>query len=115
MIKKRGTLKTEIVDSLRGGKGKVKIVHLYEGPEFHGKGRLFAHNILAPGTSIGYHKHEGDYEGYYFLKGEGLFNENGVDKTVKAGDLALIDTGDSHSIENTGSEDLEFIALILFD
>jgi mannose-6-phosphate isomerase-like protein (cupin superfamily) len=115
MIKKLDELRHENAVSLRGGKGTTTVIHLLERDQFHEKGRLFAHNILKPGNSIGYHKHEGDFEAYYFIKGEGTFDDNGIKSTVKAGDLALIAVGESHGIENTGKEDLEFIALVLFD
>jgi mannose-6-phosphate isomerase-like protein (cupin superfamily) len=115
MIKRNNELRCEYVDSMRGGKGTTQVIHLLEKDQFHNKGRLFARNILKPGTSIGYHKHEGDFEGYYFLKGEGTFDDNGKKSIVRAGDFTLIAVGESHSIENTGKEDLEFIALILFD
>ncbi len=115
MLKKRNELRNEFIESMRGGKGTAQVIHLLERDQFHNKGRLFAHNILKPGTSIGYHKHEGDFEAYYFIKGEGTFDDNGRKYAVKAGELTLIDVGESHGIENTGKEDLEFIALVLFD
>jgi mannose-6-phosphate isomerase-like protein (cupin superfamily) len=115
MLRHTDELRHEFVESLRGGKGTAQVIHLLEKDRFHNKGRLFAHNILKPGTSIGYHKHEGDFEGYYFLKGEGTFNDNGEKYTVRAGDFTLTEAGGSHGIENTGSGDLEFIALVLFE
>jgi len=98
-----------------GGKGDVKLVHIMEGDEFQKKGRLFALNILKPGCSIGMHTHKGEMEAYYVTKGEGLFEEGGEKKPIKAGDLGYIGVGQSHAIENTGTTDLEFIALILFE
>ena len=115
MIKHKNELRRESVESLRGGKGTTEFIHLLEKDQFHSKGRLFAHTILKPGASIGYHKHEGDYEGYYIIKGEGTFNDNGREYPVRAGDFTLIDVGESHGLENTGKEDLELIALVLFE
>ena len=116
MVKTQAQQRTEIVEALRGGKKSTQITHILEKEQMHGKGRLFALTVLKPGASIGYHKHEGDFEAYYFIKGEGLFNDNNRENlVVRKGDLALIAVGESHSIENTGTEDLEFIALILFD
>ncbi|MFZ5944630.1 MAG: cupin domain-containing protein [Bacillota bacterium] len=116
MIKKPADLKRQVVAGLKDGKGEVEMVHLLETDknEFNGKGRLFAKNTLKPGCSIGFHKHEGDSEAYYILSGEGLVNDNGTIKTVSAGDLIFTPEGESHSIENNGNQDLEFIALILF-
>lgn len=114
MIKKENELRREKIDSLRGGKGSVEFIHIMEKDQFNDNGRMFARLKLKPGNSIGYHKHEGDFEGYYFIKGEGTFNDNGKEYPVKAGDFTLTEAGQSHSLENSGDDDLEFIALILF-
>ena len=82
--------------------------------EFHGKGRLLSHSVIYPGSSIGFHQHHGDFETYYILKGEGVADDNGVKTPVKAGDVIYTKDGESHSIENTGTENLEIIALVLF-
>ena len=115
MLKHNNELRREPIESLRGGKGVTEFTHLLEKEQFHDKGRLFAHARLVPGASIGYHKHEGDFETYYVFKGEGTLNDNGKERPVKAGDLVFTNVGESHSIENTGTEDLELIALILFE
>ncbi len=114
MIKEAATLKEAVFEKRFGGKGTIKVKSLLDAEEFIGKGRLFAHNIIPPGSSLGYHKHEGDFETYYILRGEATVNDNGVMKTVKAGDVVYTPPGESHSIENTGSQDLEIMALILF-
>lgn len=110
-------LKQETAFELRKGKGEVQITHFLEleKDEFHGKGRLFAKNVLIPGSSIGLHEHVGDFETYVMLSGEGLLNDNGEQKIVKPGDVIITKNGEEHSIENTGTINLEFIALILFD
>jgi len=115
MLKHNNELRNELLESLRGGKGRTEIIHLLEKDQFHNKGRLFSHMKLKPGVSIGYHKHEGDFEGYYILNGEGTYTEDGKEYSVKAGDFTLTEVGHSHGIENTGTKDLEFIALVLFE
>lgn len=114
MIKRASELTPETIVGLRGGKGNVITTKLLEGDQFQGKGRLFAKMVLAPGHSIGYHQHTGDIEAYYVLSGEGTLNDNGAVTTVKAGDVVFTSNGESHAIENTGQEDLAFVALILF-
>lgn len=114
MIKRAGTITTEVRPNMLGGTGEVKIIHLLEKDEFQGKGRLFAHNIIKPGCSIGSHEHKGDVEAYYVLKGEAIYYDNGEKTVLKPGDLAFTDNRQSHSIENHGTEDVEVIALILF-
>ena len=115
MIRKAEEMRVENIAEMRGGKGEVRVIHILERNEFQNKGRLFAHNILKPGTSIGMHEHVGDFEAYYVIKGEGMFDEEGVKKPIKAGELGLISVGKSHAIENTGHTDLELIALVLFE
>lgn len=114
MIKRAGTINSEVRPNMLGGKGEVKITHLLEGPEFQGKGRLFSHSILKPGCSIGSHQHKGDIEAYYVLKGEPTYYDNGEKTILKPGDLTYTDNLQSHSIENETNEDVEIIALILF-
>lgn len=117
MIKHLGDLRKDLVSNFRGGKGEVQMTHFLETEkdEFSGKGRLFAKNVLKPGSSIGLHEHVGDFETYFILSGEGQVNDNGELKSVKPGDVIITKNGENHSIENIGSVDLEFIALILFD
>ena len=43
-----------------------------------------------------------------------MVNDNGTMVAVSPGDMVLCAKGDSHSIENTGSGNLEFVALKLF-
>jgi len=114
LIKLAESMQTAVVENRFGGKGKIKVKQLLTLDEFHGKGRLFAHNIILPGASIGFHKHEGDFETYYVIKGSGMVDDNGVKTAVKAGDVVYTSAGESHSIENTGTQDLEIIAMILF-
>ena len=87
---------------------------LNDAEELCGKGRMFSHMILAPGNSIGEHRHEGDNEIFYFLRGSGTYSDNGNPVRVFPGDTAVCRDGESHSLVNDGDEPLEFIALILY-
>jgi mannose-6-phosphate isomerase-like protein (cupin superfamily) len=114
MIKRSSELKSVVFPKRFGGQGEIKITNLLEIDQMQGKGRLFARNLLTPGSSLGWHQHKGDSEAYYILSGEGAVDDNGSKVQVSAGDVVFTAEGESHSIENIGSEDLEFIALILF-
>lgn len=114
MIRRAGEMTPEIVNNMRGGKGSAEVLRVLKKDEFHDKGRLFGKIILKPGMSIGLHKHVGDCEAYYILSGKGLVSDNGKNETVSDGDLVFTDNGETHSIENTGDEDLAFIALVLY-
>lgn len=100
---------------IRGGNGDTEMRKiLMDAGELYGKGRMFNHMILAPGRSIGEHRHEGDNEIFYFLKGSGTYNDNGKRLRVFPGDTAVCNDGECHGLVNDGDEPLEFIALILY-
>lgn len=102
-------------DNMMGGKGYVTLKMLYDEKQFHGTGRLYAEVTITPGSELGWHVHKGDAESYYIISGEGTYNDNGTIRTLKPGDFTYTGTGEGHSIENKGTEDLVFMALILFD
>lgn len=114
MIRKERDMKLEQRKAMRGGQGLVDILHILPKEELSG-GRLFSKILLRPGCSIGEHRHEGETEYYYILRGEGEVKENSGVRSLGPGDLVITGNGESHSIRNTGSEEMEFIALILFD
>jgi mannose-6-phosphate isomerase-like protein (cupin superfamily) len=114
VIQKHAELKTDVHKEFRGGKGQVFMEHFLDLHKSNGAGRLFSKTVIPPGASIGVHKHEGDCEVYYILKGEALLNDNGTEVKLGPGDVNLCRDGETHGIENIGSGDLEYIAIILF-
>ena len=114
MLKLSKELPSDIFEKRLGGEGEVKATRLLEVDQMRGKGRMFNHMMLKPGSSLGYHQHNSESETYYIVAGEGTLNDNGEKKPIQAGDVAFTDSGEFHSIENTGTINLEFIALILF-
>ncbi len=52
MIKKAADLQVESFQNRFGGEGEVRMKKLLAPAEFCGKGRLFAHNVILPGSSI---------------------------------------------------------------
>jgi len=114
MIKRNADLKPEVFSQRFGGKGEMKSIRLLDDAQMQGKGRLFGRSTLAPGCSLGWHEHKGDIEAYYILDGEGMVDDNGTKVLVTAGDVVYTGNGESHSIENIGTVDLDFIALILY-
>ncbi len=118
MIWRKEQMQQETREQMRGGKGSVTVRHLMSREPVNGEGmppnaRLFAMLTLPPGASIGEHTHEGEAELFYFLSGEGVVNDDGIGRMVSAGDSAVTMSGHSHSVENTGSEDLVILAAIV--
>ena len=95
------------------GDGIIHIKDLTDKEGLYHHGRLFAHVTVDPGCSLGDHPHSHETEFYYIIRGEGLFNDNGTEVTVRAGDICATGWGETHGIRNNGREPLEIVALIV--
>jgi mannose-6-phosphate isomerase-like protein (cupin superfamily) len=112
MVKRMTEMEKQVREKMRGGTGPVEILHIFRQEELKGKARLFARMVIPPGSSIGYHVHEGEEEIFYILSGAGQVVEQGVSSRVGPGDAVLTGAG-GHSIENQGEAPLELLAAIL--
>ncbi|MBR4942029.1 MAG: cupin domain-containing protein [Clostridia bacterium] len=115
MIKHGYELKSETRENMRGGNGAVELKAFLSAEEMNGKNRLFSRITLAQGCSIGYHEHHGESEIFVVCSGNGVFNDNGKEYPVSAGDVLVTSSGMGHSIACAGSQNLELIALIVLD
>lgn len=105
--------KKEQVTGIAGGEGPGAIAHLVAPGELPAKAGLMANVTLEPGSSVGYHKHEGEGELYYILSGSGEYTEDGVMTPVSAGAATYVYDGHSHGLVNTGKEPMTFVAVII--
>ncbi|ANZ43823.1 cupin domain-containing protein [Cloacibacillus porcorum] len=103
--------KPEITANLRGGSGEARI---FASPLISSCGPLtFASRIeLAPGASIGLHRHEDDEEVYAVVSGEGLYIYDGGECPAHAGDIFTTKKGMSHALKNCGGVPLIFFAVV---
>jgi len=97
----------------QGGAGVTEIVHMFANADLPAASRLFAVIGLEPGASIGVHQHVGEDEVYFVVRGEATLVDGGVRTQLRAGDAHLVRSGGFHGIENTASERLEFVAVIV--
>ena len=67
---------------------------------------------LDPGASIGYHKHSTSSEIIYLLQGSGKVLIEGEYEPVSAGECHYCKKGQSHSLINSGEEELVFFAVV---
>ena len=114
MIRRASEITPSTVEGFKGGKGPLISREIRSAEELGAHGRKFGYTVLPPGSSIGTHTHAGDSETYYVLKGKGRYYDNGTWFEIGPGDMTHCPDGESHGIENTGTEPLEFIALILY-
>ncbi|MCF0237675.1 MAG: cupin domain-containing protein [Sphaerochaetaceae bacterium] len=115
MIRRKNEVVSERHDHKFGGEGYIVVDSLITSDkEFNGKGRAFCHTTLQPGCEIGFHQHHGESEIYYFLTGEGKFNDDGSIVDISAGDVTFTFDGQGHGVKNTGNVPMEIIAVILY-
>ncbi len=97
-----------------GGVGCMKLEKLLNDAQMNGKCGLYARVTLPPGAVLGYHEHHGNAEAYFILAGEGVYDDNGTKRKVKAGEVTWTPDGAGHGLSNAdGAEDLVFMALII--
>jgi mannose-6-phosphate isomerase-like protein (cupin superfamily) len=113
MIRKNHQMEKEVRERMRGGNGAVEVLHIFRSSELKGRTRLFARLRLPPGSSIGFHRHDGEEEIFYILSGTGEASEGGPASPVAPGDAMRTGDGAGHSISNTGPDPLEVLAVIL--
>ena len=113
MLKKKNEQAVEARENMRGGTGKVTVRQHLKPEEIKARTRLCAELILSPGASIGAHDHVGEDEIYIIQKGQGFMTDGGKEFPVTAGDVILTGQGASHSVKNTGADDLIITAVII--
>ena len=114
MIRRKDELNVAKMEDFKGGAGTTEFRHLLMAQELGKTGRLFAHTVLHPGASIGYHKHEGEYEVYYILDGTAKLTQDGQVYELHTGDMSVCPPGSEHGIENCSDKDLHYMAAIFF-
>jgi quercetin dioxygenase-like cupin family protein len=100
-----GEIETQKLPGFKGGEGEF-IVKMFT------DGAKIMRGTLEPGSTIGYHKHEGNCEIIYILSGDGKCLYEGGEEVLNAGDAHYCPDGKSHSLINNGVENLEFFAIV---
>ena len=93
-------------NGLRGGKGAALVKSVSDAHNKIMQGRL------APGASIGGHRHEQDSETLYLVSGQGLMHTEQGTEPLSPGQVSYCPPGAWHSLENIGQEELVFFAVI---
>ena len=75
-------------------------------------GYSLAHAVVRPGERTIRHHLEGASEVYYIIQGQGRMHIGEENREVWAGHALLIPPGAVQFIENTGEEDLVFLAIV---
>jgi len=97
-----------------------KVIPRFKGGEKEMRSAAFAddlnrimRNTLAPGASIGMHRHETNSEIIYVLQGTGKAVIDGSEERLATGLVHYCRKGHEHTIINDGPCDLVFLALLV--
>lgn len=71
-----------------------------------------AHAILKGGESSLAHRLKTSIEIYYILEGRGIMHIDDESEKVESGQVIYIPTNSKQCIENTGDEELKFLAIV---
>ena len=113
MIKHENTLPVTLREHMRGGDGTVIIRDFATKEELLGSARLFGAITLEPGCGIGVHGHNGESELFFLQSGKAIYNDNGTEHEVSAGDVTVCRDGECHGIRNPYDETAVLVALIV--
>ena len=97
--------------NIRGGTGEAKFFASVL-PQEGACVRTAARIELAPGASIGFHRHEDDEEVYAVVSGEGTYYYDGGEAPARSGDIFTTFRGMSHGLRNDGASPLVIFAVV---
>ncbi|NLC56721.1 MAG: cupin domain-containing protein [Armatimonadetes bacterium] len=102
MIVRRAEMGTFETDSCHDGQGRLIGFEAFADYAKQESGFKYLHDDeLAPGASIGEHRHEGDEEIYFVLEGHGQMIVDGERYPIGPGDVCITRSGHSHGILNS--------------
>lgn len=75
-------------------------------------GHRFIKGKLAPGSTVGIHRHQGSFELIMITSGKGRAVCDGKEEILVPGDCHYCADGSEHTLINDGDEDLCFYAVV---
>lgn len=69
--------------------------------------------VIHPGGSIGLHRHASSDDINYVISGSGMATTDGAEEPLSAGICHICRKDSSHSIVNTGKEDLVLLTIVV--
>lgn len=113
MIRKKEDCPVTTRVAMKGGPGQVVQTEFVTKEDLLEKGRLFGNLHLDAGSGIGYHVHEKETEIFYVASGEAVYNDNGTEVPVKAGDICICKPGEGHAV--LAKDDVDLVAVIVLE
>ena len=100
------TMKEVAIPKMNGGEGICK-ARMY----MDDKGKII-YSVLPKGSSIGPHVQKSSNDVNYVISGQGIAICDGIEETLAPRDCHYCPKGSTHSIINTGEEDLVLFSVV---
>ncbi len=94
------------IPNFKGGEKELSVKMFFDGTN------RIMNAVLQPGASIGMHTHETSSEIIFITQGCGTVVEDGKSTEIGAGQCHYCPKGHTHSLINTGSGPLHFLAVV---
>ncbi len=98
-------------ESSHGGTGKVDLYEIWSSSEFESNVDFIDRVVVAPGSTIGFHKHGENEEMYIVLEGRGLMKIEDREVAVTKGDMILNSAGGRHGLVNNSRENIDILVI----
>lgn len=98
-------------DSIHGGRGQLATRHVLRPAQLASSWTYLDHAVLGPGSSLGYHCHEGLEEAFVVLAGQGDMTVDDQTFQVTPGSVTFQAIGTAHGLHNPGPDALNFVRL----
>ncbi len=89
-----------------GGKGPILFRRLLSSDEFRSKIDFVDFTVIPSGSTIGRHSHHGNEELYLVLSGSPLVNVGGRESRLTEGSVAVVHSGEWHTLINDSSQNV---------
>ena len=114
LLVRRNEMVRRDLPGCHGGEGALDFTSILGEPHLSGRSLRFVHDdVLPPGVSIGYHRHDSGEEYYLVLSGHGTMQLDGGEFAVGPGDITAVFAGGSHGLMNTSDSDLRVIVFLV--
>ena len=84
---------------------------LFKADDFLSTMNILNANIIAPGLSVKPHQHESDEQLWFILSGVGIVKVGDEEQEVREGDAVYLPPRLTHTMRNTGTYPLRFLAI----
>lgn len=94
-----------------GGHREISFRRLWSGSDFASPVDFVDFTLIPPGSTIGWHAHQGNEEAYFIAAGSPVVRIEDDKRRLRRGDIAVVRSGQSHELINDTEEPVEILVI----